>query len=67
MGNSASKKGEKWEAESTDNGPCQAKACAIQFCLADNAYKQEACKDAIQAFQECVKKHASSEREAGKS
>jgi hypothetical protein len=38
-----------------DNGPCQEKACAIQWCLAANGYQQEPCNEQVRQFQECMR------------
>ncbi|KNC50125.1 uncharacterized protein AMSG_05897 [Thecamonas trahens ATCC 50062] len=36
---------------------CKSKACAIQTCLAEKDYDQEACTDVIDAYFACMAKH----------
>jgi len=37
----------------SDNPPCQAEACAIQTCLAQNSYNQEKCDGVLEKLYAC--------------
>ncbi|XP_022238423.1 cx9C motif-containing protein 4-like [Limulus polyphemus] len=39
-----------------DTDPCQKQACAIQKCLQENNYNEDACQYVVEAMRHCCKK-----------